>query len=397
MHGKQQKSQAAGPEYWEKRYFDVTTQLGKLRDEFQQTMRRKDEEIETLKRENEHLRNQLTAAGLSSEATLDLTTSRVLDLASSICGASQISLLANSYTLKDTGVFQATARLEQIQSLPEPSSPPQTPTLGQHMFEEFFLLGLPTPQDTTPSVLYQYPGLDFTEGSIQRKVIPDFCYPEGCRAYPLHLTQSGSALNELIYGREGLMRSAHSYVFTLKAGAVERISGAWHKPNKDKDVLYCVCQASDDLIITDSGQWIYPKVFCLLSYQPCFDLHHHVLISLLAMKRLRRMTVSPGCTLTKTSLGIMTSEDITDDEVSLLCVYHDTTPASSGLYSLPVNLGNTIRYQCPEDSLQDVTWSCPPLLILLTADQLLFVLTALLLEQSVIILSPNYGLVSSCM
>lgn len=398
MHPYSYKSHSSGPSYWEKRYFEVTAQLGKLREELQHTVQRKDEEIEGLKRENEKLKAQLAAAGLNSEVTLDLTGSRVMDLATSICGASQISLLANSYTLKDSGIFQPTSRLEQIQSLPEPSSDPQTPTLGHHMFEEFFLLGLSTPYDVTPCVLFQYPGLDYIEGSIQYKVIPDFCYPAGCRAYPLHMSHSGSALNELIYGREGLARSAHSYVFTLKAGKAERISADWHKANKDRDVLYCVCQASDDLVITESGQWIYPKVLCLLSYQPCFDLHHQVLISLLAMKRLRRMAVSPGCTLTRTSLGLMTGEDITDDEVALLCRYHEGTPMDlSGVYMLPVNLGNTIRYESPVESRQDIAWSGPALCTLLDADQMLFLLSALMLEQSVIVFSPNYGLVSACM
>ena len=268
------------------------------------------------------------------------------------------------------------------------------------MFEEFFVLGLANPQDASPvaTVLFQYPKLDFLPETLQHKVIPEFCYPLGCVAYPLHLSQSGTALNELIYGRESLYRSAHFFVFTLKANNSTSVCADWNKANKDRDVLYCICLTSDDLVSTDSGHYIYPKCLCLLSYYPCFDLHFQVLTSLLAMKRIRRMSVSPGCTLTQTALQLMVCDDITETEIELLSEYKALSTPRTGLtLSVPVSLGNAINYVCPEEDAIDTVWCCPPLFSALSPTDLLLLLSALMLEQSIVFLSPNFGLLSSCM
>ena len=386
----------ASPDYWETRYKKIYEQLVALREQYERDVQAKDAQIRELTAEIERLKSgQLTS---QFEGSMDLSQSHVLDLASSVFGGSFSSGLGLAATLKN-GVMPSrpSRRLERIPSVPES----EFTVIQDHLFEEFFMLGLRAPdtKESKPQVLFQYPRLDFTGDSVQARVIPDFCYPLGCTPYPLQITNSGSALNELLYGREALTRSANFFVFTLKAEGETMTVSNWDEPNADKGILYGVCLLTDDLIVTNEGQWIYPKCLCLLSYHACFELHFQVLTELLAMERVRRMNVVAGNTFTSGTLAVMVklSEDLSDEEVALLCSYHRaTTPSMGSSLRLSLSSFSAMQYQFPESRLMDISWCCPLLFTALSTQDLLTVLSAVMLEKSIVFLSANKGLLTSC-
>jgi len=376
---------------WQSRCLAAEAECVQMREEWEREMHRKDALIRDLQAEVDRLKSGQVLTQF--EGSLDLSQSHLLDLASTVPGSSTLSPGLTT-TLKNSGIFRLpTKPLERIPSLGEDS----TEEDQEHMFEEFFVLGLrdPDTKECKPQVLYQYPKLDYAQDSVQFKVLPDFCFPLGCTPYPLQLTSSGSALNELLYGREGLTRSSNFFMFTLKADP--KPCRSWDDPNHDRGVIYCVCLLTDELLITSDGQWIYPKCFCLASFQPCFELHYQVLTSLLAMKRVRRMNVVAGGSLSSSSLGRMMSqtEAVSDEEIAMLCSYHRAAPPSAGS-PLRVSLDAHFNYRYPEPWQLDTSWCCPALFSCLSPSDLLVLLSAFLLEKSIVFLSANKGLLTSC-
>ena len=373
---------------WQARCLEAEAALA----ECQRQLQEREDTLTSLRSQLDHLK--ATQVLSQFEGSLDLSQSHVLDLASTVPGSTPLNPSGMLTTLKNSGMFRPnTKALARISSLGSEESAPE-----DHMFEEFFILGLTTPdtKECKPQVLYQYPKLDYIQDSVQYKVIPDFCFPMGCTPYPLQLTSSGSALNEILYGREGLTRSGNFYIFTLKSDPKVTTTPS-SEPNYDQSVIYCVCLLTDELLITSDGQWIYPKCYCLASFQPCFELHYKVLTSLLAQKRLRRMSVVAGSSLSSSSLGrIMSpSEDISDNEIAILCDYHQIVPPSANSV-LRLSLDSPLEYRYFDPCLMDVTWCCPSLLTSLPVPDLLTVLTAVMLEKSVVFISNNKGLLTSC-
>lgn len=376
---------------WQARCLAAEAECTQMREEYEREMQRKDALIRDLQAEVDRLKSGKVLTQF--EGSLDLSESHLLDLASTVPGSSTLSGLAT--TLKNSGIFRPpTKPLERIPSLGDEST---TDEELEHMFEEFFVLGLrdPDTKECKPQVLYQYPKLDYAQDSVQFKVLPDFCFPLGCTPYPLQLTSSGSALNELLYGRDGLSRSSNFFIFTLKSEP--KPSRSRDDPNHDRGVIYCVCLLTDELLITSEGQWIYPKCFCLASFQPCFELHYQVLTSLLAMKRVRRMNVVAGSSLSSSALGRMMSqtEDVSDEDVAVLCSYHRASPPSGGS-PMRLSLEALFQYRYPEAWQLDTSWCCPALLSCLSPSDLLLLLSAFMLEKSIVFTSSNKGLLTSC-
>mgnify|MGYP000358910296 CR=1 FL=1 len=258
------------------------------------------------------------------------------------------------------------------------------------MFEAIFVVG-PSSSKSNAELLYEYPYSNSVSESVKR-TIPEFCFPRGTSVRALKQTGSASDLNNILYGQVSEKRSQNWFVFTLKSEEEEE----WVEdlPNCRKEVMYCVCLAVEDLVQNNNQEleWVSQKCYCLISYIPAFEIHYEVLSNLLLLKRLHRME-----NLVNTDL-LPCSYESSHHEVELLKAYYSCEGVFPGA-SLEVAIDkiDKIKYTCPEDlSLIDIPYLTVPLFSSIRLNDLLFLLSAHVQEKSIVFVSENLGLVTSC-
>jgi len=214
-------------------------------------------------------------------------------------------------------------------------------------------------------------------------------------------TSSCSELNEFLFGslRE-LESSAASYTFLLTGG---------------EHLLYgtCVC-AYDFVYPLDGGSprrrlskqskmAVAPRYYCLLSRFPFFRLHFEVIYAILAKLRELQIELEYG------DKGVHPHSDshhLCDDVTSILSetleAYHNVPVPKLGdrrnnySFSLPNDV-RQFSFTCPvgsEDRLI-AEWSLAALFRLISVDSIISLFAACLLEQQVIVVCNNPGILSA--
>lgn len=138
----------------------------------------------------------------------------------------------------------------------------------------------------TPEVLYQFP--EDKPLHMSRDQLASFCFPQGVTPTLLARTPSMSALNEVVYGKQHLVRGDRSFVFVQKGGDELPMFGICYyvqqmvhsAPGLSKDCFPDTNTSSEKHLVAA------PRCYCFLSRYPFFKLHFQVLNVVLGFERL---------------------------------------------------------------------------------------------------------------
>lgn len=264
------------------------------------------------------------------------------------------------------------------------------------LYEAFFVIGIkPESLETTPTeaILFEHPANNCISQAM-KKVMPGLALPHTV-VKQLTLTGSASDLNNLIFGQIPSKRNENSYVFTLRSETTaDEIES--NMPNSTHEVLYFSCLLVDDLSEYNGQEWVTPKCYCLASYTPIFDLHYEVLCSVLFLKRLYRMDLMQS--MTSGSACSLSNIEISNEGIELLrklAEYTDLDQFSEII--VKTNSMDCLCYEIPKEvDMIDIPWLCIPLFSSIIFHDFCWLLSALVQEKSIIFVSENFGLVTSC-
>ncbi|CAG9310418.1 unnamed protein product [Blepharisma stoltei] len=243
-----------------------------------------------------------------------------------------------------------------------------------------------------PEIVYEYPESSFQLSSDIRKILADCCFPSGVDVRPMKLSSSASELNSLLYGQTQNKRGNNCYIFTLKSTQLEKEHG--ELPNSNQEVMYMICLQIEDLSMQPDKQveWVVPKVYCFVSFIPIFELHYEMIFSMLSLKRINRMK----SLINEEDLG--KEELLCKDERRALSAYAEIELVQDAeLIEISIENLDKIIYEFPEDmSMIDIPWLCGPLFSTLEFNDFFWLFCAVLQEKSVVLVSSNKGLLTSC-
>jgi hypothetical protein len=199
----------------------------------------------------------------------------------------------------------------------------------------------------------------------------------------------------VLYGQVPYKRNANCVIFTLRA---EESLQECHPdiPNSDQEVVYFVCVKFDDLITdSDGAEWVVPKFYVIASFIPAFDLHYEVIVSLLLVKRLNRTNIIGAGSI---NVQDLIREECCKEEIEQLEAFSKSELISAGNeVSFGVDIVEHIKYFSPVDlGLIDIEWLCIPLMTSLKFHDFFWLILAVLQEKSVVFVSKNLALLSSC-
>ena len=370
------------------------------------------EEIERLKQENSSLKFRLKEETVMRQTLEDQMTStspseedHTEDLLRSVYSPNylysskkQISSLQTHRKSIEPLVKTPPAQPDTPDAIEELDSPIRS--FGPRLFEEFFIVGIPdgllkSANLVSAAVLYQFPAVSLGASSHVYSALPSFCFPSGISARSLVHSASGSDMNSLIYGQGALARQASHYVFTLR--------GETSSDYEEAETLYCCCIQIEDIHIENDAEWITPKVYCILSKFPFFSLHFEILHKILAMKRLRRMgdIVSLGhkseISGEKIARIMSKGKELGIDEIGMLDSCRRIRSMAPGtIIELEVSTLDPLNFIFPEDIGIELEWTCPIMFSALRFVDFFWLLMAALQENSIIFVSKNLGLLTSC-
>ena len=269
-----------------------------------------------------------------------------------------------------------------------------------YIYEAFFVVGLGKDDLSTslPKILFEYHTESDPISEEILKVIPNICFPTGCEPRKLKLSGSASDLNGVLYSQVPIKRSENCFIFTLRA---EDAYGDQQLhpdvPNCELELLYFICIKIEDLCVDEAGsEWVVPKCYVLSTYVPVFDLHFEFLQSLLLLKRLyRTQLIANG---DGNAISSLVECECCKDEIDQLNKYAQCECIEPGLkLELGIDKIEELIYLCPENlSTIDLVWLCMPLFTSLRFNDFFWLLSAVLQEKSIIFISKNLGLLSSC-
>ena len=140
------------------------------------------------------------------------------------------------------------------------------------------------PVTVKPTVLLHYAANDgFKDLPSSEDSIASFCFPRGISVKEINVKESMSDVNAIFYGPH-CHRGDGSFIFTFNddTGLVDGQTNG--------STLYGVCVTQPRLIRTLE----VPRVYCILTRIPHFDLHFRVLWDVIAAQRIGRLPVE-GC------------------------------------------------------------------------------------------------------
>ncbi|GMH71399.1 hypothetical protein TL16_g05638 [Triparma laevis f. inornata] len=142
------------------------------------------------------------------------------------------------------------------------------------------------PPKVKPTVLMHYGAKDgFKDLPTSADSIANFCFPQGISVRQVNLKESMSDVNAIFYGPY-CHRGDGSFIFTFNddTGLVDG--------QTNSSTLYGVCVTQPRLV----GSLEVPRVYCILTRIPHFDLHFRVLWDVIAAQRIGRLPVdgAPG-------------------------------------------------------------------------------------------------------
>ncbi|CAG9332371.1 unnamed protein product [Blepharisma stoltei] len=412
--------------YWEFRYnalhgqyVQLKEEYHKLKEAYQQSLEANLKEFHTMKQiqeDNLLLKKQLEEANqkLQKTATNDKNTENFDDFAKTLC--SKWPRIVNSIPLfspqgglsdriEDTRPSSPDFSTEKVQSISgktpqvNPDQSVAYDNIEPSMFEALFIVGPSKSQlgnaMAKPEILYEFGGS--TIGLPIRRVIADFCFPTGIELRPIRHSGSESEFNNLIYGQTNSANGNNCYIFTLRSeGNVDGWVEYTDLPNSNREVIFCICMQIEDVAIEElsSVLWIVPKVLCIMSYIPIFELHFEVLKNLVMLKRLKNMENADNDMITHK----LSQVEMSEEQIALMKTYSDCESVYPNL-KLVIDIPslNSINYCCAQDlSLIDIVWLCTPLFTSLKLQEVLWLLSALIQEKSVVFVSYNLGQLTSC-
>ena len=338
---------------------------------------------ETLK-DKENLENSIAEANVIENAD---------DFARTICAKRRT--LIQSITMFSPQRVQEECFLEKSNSGKTPQANPDQSIAADVfepcMYEAFFILGS-TLDSEKPEILFEQ-CLESTVSGSAKRVLGEFCFPLGMESKKLGRGQ----VKNWIMNQGRVCRDSNFYIFTLKY----EDNGDWAEftdiPNGDKELLYCVCLQVDDLVGDSETFWVVPRCYCFISFIPVFELHFEVLKQIVEIKRSSRLQVVKNYTRGIPKQVFLAKEEANTDQLSLLEEYANCDCVYPG-YFITINspLSN-IHYQCELDlSVIDIGWLCPSLFSAVSLEDLVFLMSALAQEKSIIFVSHNLGLMTSC-
>ncbi|GLC38217.1 hypothetical protein PLESTB_001086800 [Pleodorina starrii] len=137
-------------------------------------------------------------------------------------------------------------------------------------------------------VLFRHPVAKAAPLNDQELV--DLCFPHKVAPVKLRRSPSLSSLHEVVYGRHAAARDDQCFIFLLKVGTSLPLYGVCcavpevlHRPPHLARHLFPACRMPFRSVMISA-----PRVYCLLSHYPFFDLHFQVLNVILGMERLHR-------------------------------------------------------------------------------------------------------------
>lgn len=266
--------------------------------------------------------------------------------------------------------------------------------------QAFFVVGISkTPEGKigqSPNILFSYITDEDSISKAMLNIIPDLCFPLGIEPRKLKLSGSQSDLNCVLYGQVPSKRNENCFFFTLRAEEASQESFHPDLPNSEQEILYFICIRFYDLALDDDQvEWVVPKVYLIASYIPIIDLHFEFLTSMLLLKRLNRTNIIGAGS---GNISDLIKQECCRDEILQLDSYSKSDSIFPGhTLEFGINLVEGLHYPCPKDlSTVDIEWLCVPLFTSLKFNDFFWLVLAVLQEKSVVFVSKNLGMLSSC-
>ena len=135
-----------------------------------------------------------------------------------------------------------------------------------------------------PTVLMHYAAKDgFKDLPSSPESIANFCFPRGIKVKEVNVKESMSDVNAIFYGPH-CKRGDGSFIFTFNddTGLVDGQTNG--------STLYGVCATQPRLV----GSLEVPRVYCILTRIPHFELHFRVLWDVIAAQKIGRLPMEGG-------------------------------------------------------------------------------------------------------
>lgn len=265
------------------------------------------------------------------------------------------------------------------------------------LYEAFFVIGTkPTPDISKPeaSILFEYPASNSISQAM-KNIMPGLALPHPF-IKELKLTGSASDLNNLIFGQIPSKRNENCFIFTLRCEKID-LDVDLGIPNCDHEVVYFTCLLIEDIFESNGSEYIINKSYCLASFVPVFELHYETLCSILFLKRLHRMDLMQVIGVGEITPKLSNIE-ITQEGIELLQELGKVSYFEEKVeICLKTNSMDCLKYIVPQDlQFIDVPWLCIPLFSSLPVNDLCWLVSAMVQEKSIIFISSNIGLLTSC-
>lgn len=283
----------------------------------------------------------------------------------------------------------------------KPNSPDQSPSFEtiDKPFLSFLIIGVSNEKvgnhrPIRPEIIYEYPKENCNLSEDIKIAIVNCSFPTGIDGRQMTHSGSDSELNEIVYGQIPQKRGSKCFTFTLRSSHLEEERS--DMPNSNKELLYVFCVEFEDLSIDPNHktEWVIPKLYCFVTYLPIFELHYEVISKLLLQKRLFRIEQL----IDEKSLDLIENQVISPYELKLLEAYSevDTFSTNLNVEITPERLDKIVYKFSADLTMIDIPYLCAPLFSSLSFDDFFWLLWALAQEKSIVLVSANLGLLSSC-
>ncbi|GAM21957.1 hypothetical protein SAMD00019534_051320 [Acytostelium subglobosum LB1] len=292
------------------------------------------------------------------------------------------------------------------------------PTRVGKLFDHFIVVGLPPTMDIkctqhderqrhAPQILYSYP----PETTLPNDMIAQFCFPSGVESRSSQRSASYSSLNQIAFcNLATLLNPDHSFVFLL---------------NTSDSLYYGVCIVKDEELCSlpsfvptsdaqspsqdtttsssdggsnesspsirnrDQFDFIAPRVYCLLTRFPFFQLHFQILHSMLERERMLML-------FSLTESSDPNSDVRTMDILNMYYGINMETVREKIQFKIPGQDYKT-DFHCPlggEDRLI-ADWSLFTMFESMNMEDIVTMFAWALMERSILVVSKDLGNVSS--
>lgn len=330
-------------------------------------------QIQFLRKENEHLKTKYKKNNTKKKKP------------SETCQGNMVEEQYSQFLVKNHHRIESSGKIGQV----NPDQSVYLDTNESLIYQGFFIIG-PKPETLSKEciqsdILLEYYPPNCTIGANIKSIIPLLCFPNGITAEKaLYINDKARSIFD---DHSAYHRSRKYFITTIRN---ENICPKNSQiPNSEHELLYLICIEFDDLVQGTDAKWLVPKCYCLASFIPAFELHFKLVSSLLMLRKIASADIS---------LCENAREELSNDEKIQLDCFTDCEELIPGrMIQLGIEKVDMIRYRCPSDlSAIDISWTCIPLINSLVLEDFVWLIFAVAQEKSVVFLSGNLGLVTSC-